>query len=146
MIKYLVTYEDTHVFGQVYDNVEIPAYIENGILKIGHHGESEKYLRYVKYPDNFDVEKLEHWSDKFYVYDKKEVWQLTNIIKLGRRNNTVLCSFFRKASWDTYLCECRDCGGRYGLDVHEASWFLGRDLKLPTRCKDCRKRKRDTIR
>ena len=143
MIKHSVTYEDTHVYGQAYDNVEIPAYLENGILKIGHHGESKKYLRYVSYPENFDTEKLEHWNDKFYVYNKKEVWQLTNIIASGCKNKTILCSFFRKASWGTYLCECRDCGEKYVIDIYESSWFLGRDLKLPTRCKSCRRKRRN---
>lgn len=38
---------------------------------------------------------------------------------------------------------CRDCGAGFVITVGEAAWYESHGLVLPTRCADCRKRRKE---
>lgn len=50
------------------DNIykDIPAYMENGILVLGHNGVSLDHSKYYDTPENYNVKDFEYFADHIY--------------------------------------------------------------------------------
>ena len=133
--------------------INIPAYLENNKLIIGHHGESELCFPY--YIPNYNAEDFEFFcnhkyrrakeSNPHYIY-KGNVYEL-----MGATDNkkNILCTFLTPCRKGTFLCKCKDCGENFVIDCYESPYYYVKELSMPTvRCKNCiskRKNKNNKI-
>lgn len=146
MIVAKVEYKDN--FYNFYS--EMPAYIQNGILVLGHNGNSEgsSLFRNSVWYDDKDFEYFcdhrHRGSDMarpHFLYKGKIPYELMRVFSgYGR---TVLFTYLKPCGADTYFCKCDDCGKNFIIDYYESNYFKARNLVLPTvRCKSCISKKK----
>lgn len=129
---------------------EIPAYIENGNLILGHNGNSEK--SYLDSPDKYIVEDFEYFADHtyrgtnfsipHYLYKGKVPYELMRVYSQDGRE--ILYTYLTPCRDETYFCKCKDCGKNFVIDCYEVPFFKGNNLTVPTvRCKSCISKRKD---
>lgn len=130
-------------FYDEYSNM--PAYIQNGVLIIGHNGNSES-SNLFRNSIEYDSADFEYFCDHQYqgasksmpqyLYKGKIPYELMCVVT-GLRSET-LYTFLTPCRYDTYFCRCDDCGKNFVIDCYESSFFKSRNLTLPTiRCRKC---------
>jgi len=123
----------------------MPAYIQNGVLIIGHNGSSEqdRWFRNLIWYNSADFEYFcDHQyqgasrSIPQYLYKGKIPYELMRVVT-GARQET-LYTFLTPCRDNTYFCKCDDCGKNFVIDCYGAIFFKSKNLTLPTiRCGNC---------
>ncbi|RKJ68822.1 zinc-ribbon domain containing protein [Roseburia sp. 1XD42-69] len=130
---------------------EIPAYVENGILVLGHNGSSLEYGGCLDSPDKYAVEDFEYFanhtyrgrsfSTPHYLYKGKIPYEIMGVYSSSK---CLLYTYLIPCRDETYFCKCKDCGKNFVLDCYEIPFFKGNGLTVPTvRCKSCISKKKD---
>lgn len=129
---------------------EIPAYVENGILVLGHNGCSLENGNYLDSPEKYKAEDFEYFAEHtyrgrsfstpHYLYKWKIPYEIMGVYS---SRSELLYTFLMPCRDETYFCKCKNCGKNFVLDCYEIPFFKGNGLTVPTvRCKDCIQRKK----
>lgn len=127
---------------------KIPAFILNGVLIIGHNGDSAKYPSSFS-PIWYDSEDFKYFCDHRYqgadmampqfLYKGKIPYEL---MRVTNGYNT-LYTFLTPCRDNTYFCKCNDCGTNFVIDCYQSSFFTSKNLTVPTiRCPQCIKKRK----
>lgn len=130
------------------DYAKMPAYMQNGILVIGHNGDSERYDSSFS-PVWYDSKDFEYSCDHLYsgasmampqfLYKGEIPYELMRVVAY----KTTLYTFLTPCRDDTYFCKCEDCGKNFVIDCYQTPFFKARNLTLPTvRCSECIRKKK----
>lgn len=133
----------------IYDTYsKFPASIQNGVLLIGHNGDSARGA--VLFSSVwYDSKDFEFFCNHRYqgaametpqfLYKGKIPYELRRV----RRGYFTLYTFLTPVREGTYFCRCNDCGANFVIDYEQSSFFTYKNLTVPTiRCPECiRKRK-----
>lgn len=123
--------------------LNIPAYLENGKLVIGHNGGSKRCFPYSSF-DEYYAKDFEFFCNHKYgkaaedtpCYIHKGIpFELMRVVSAGKK---AICTFLTPCRVGTYFCKCKDCGRNFVIDCYETLFFCTRNLTIPTvRCKGC---------
>lgn len=127
---------------------DIPAFIENGILVLGHNGCSLENGNYLDIPEKYKVKDFEYFADHtyrgsrlpnpHYLYKGKIPYELMKVIFGDYGSRKFLYTYLTPCREETYFCKCKDCGRNYVIDCYEVPFFKANNLTLPAvRCKSC---------
>lgn len=133
---------------------DIPAYMENGTLVLGHNGVSLDYIDSYDTPENYNVEDFEYFVGHTYkgtilprphfLYKGKIPYELMNVVSGDYRSRKLLYTYLTPCRTETYFCRCNDCGKNFVVDCYEVPFFKSKGLIIPTvRCKECIKHRKN---
>lgn len=144
------------VYGDRLYNIykDIPAYMENGVLVLGHNGTSLDHSRYYDKPENYSTKDFEYFTDHTYrgatlpsphfLYKGKIPYELMKVMCGNYGSRKLLYTHLTPCREETYFCRCKDCGKNFVIDCYEVAFYKSKDLIVPTfRCKDCIKERKN---
>lgn len=133
---------------------DIPAYMENGILVLGHNGVSLDRSKYYDTPENYNVKDFEYFADHIYrgttlssphfLYKGEIPYELMKVFSGSGYGRKLLYTYLTPCREETYFCKCNDCGKKFVIDCYEVPFFKSKGLVVPTvRCKECIKNRKN---
>ena len=143
-------------YGDRLDNIykNIPAYMENGVLVLGHNGVSLDHSKYYDIPENHNVNDFKYFADHIYrgstqsnphfLYKGKIPYELMKVFSGNYYSRKLLYTYLTPCREETYFCKCNDCGKNFIIDCYEVPFFKSKGLIVPTvRCKGCIKNRKN---
>lgn len=133
---------------------DIPAYMGNGILVLGHNGVSLDHSKYYDIPENYNAKDFEYFVDHTYrgstlssphfLYKGKIPYELMKVFSGDYGSRKLLYTYLTPCREITYFCRCNDCGKNFVIDCYEVPFFKSKGLVVPTvRCKECIKNRKN---